>query len=272
VGFASERARAKEDDQSKPGSVFALLNLDPLAGLDPAAREIAQARLYAERVMYVMQKLPMLVRWHTEFLSLSTMELPAVRQMVTNSTQIAASVERFAATAEKLPGLVSSEREEILKGLEAQEKTLTPLAGELRQTLAAGEKMSDSLNTTLATFDNLMKRFGVGETNRSGPPKTNSEPFRIQDYAQTAVQLEAAARQLTELLVTLDRSIGSTNLTQLAAQAGPVVQQAQAGGKEIVDYAFVRAVMLVAVVLAAALIYRFAAARLAAKPEPGGPS
>jgi len=40
-----------------------------------------------------------------------------------------------------------------------------------------------------------MKRFGVGETNNAGPPKTNAEPFRIQDYGQTAVQLEAAARQ-----------------------------------------------------------------------------
>ena len=41
-----------------------------------------------------------------------------------------------------------------------------------------------------------------------------------------------------ELLVTLDRTIGSTNLLQLSAQVGPVVQQARSGGKEIVDYAF----------------------------------
>ena len=51
--------------------------------------------------------------------------------------------------------------------------------------------MSTSLNTTLTTFDALMKRFGVGETNNASPPSTNAEPFRIQDYGQTAVQLEA---------------------------------------------------------------------------------
>jgi type VI protein secretion system component VasF len=137
---------------------------------------------------------------------------------------------------------------------------------EVRQTLVAGSQMSTSLNTTLTTFDVLMKRFGVGETNQAGPPDTNSAPFRIQDYGQTAVQLEGAARQLTELLDTLDRTIGSTNLLQLSAQVAPAVQQAQTGGKEIVDYAFWKGILLLAIacgaVLVTVLLYRFLGARL----------
>jgi hypothetical protein len=46
---------------------------------------------------------------------------------------------------------------------------------------------------------------------------------------------------------------------------GLVVQQPQTSGKEIVDYAFWKGVLLVTVVLLAALIYRFLAADLAAK-------
>jgi hypothetical protein len=42
-----------------------------------------------------------------------------VQQVVSNSTQIAASMERFAAVAEKLPDQVSTERAEILKALQA---------------------------------------------------------------------------------------------------------------------------------------------------------
>jgi hypothetical protein len=38
----------------------------------------------------------------------------------------------------------------------------------------------------------------------------------------------------------LDRTMSSSNLGQFSAQVGPVVQQAQAGGKEVVDYAFSR--------------------------------
>ncbi len=262
LGFASRVAEARRDDTSKPGSVFSLLHVDPLSGMDPAVREIAQTRLFAERALYVTQQLPMLLRWQTELLSVNAMDLPAVRQWVTITTQIAASVERFARVAEQLPGQVSTEREEILKALQSQEKSLATLAGEFRQALTAGSEMSTSLNTTLTTFDALMKRFGVGETNNASPPNPSAEPFRIQDYTQASLQLEATARQLTELLVTLDQTMGSSNLLQLSAQVGPAVQQAQSGGKEIVDYAFWKSVLLVALVLVAALVYRFLGARL----------
>ena len=84
-------------------------------------------------------------------------------------------MERFAHVAEQLPSQLSTEREAILQALQAQEKNLTPLVNEVRQTLTAGTQMSTSLNTTLTTFDALMKRFGVGEPLRV-EPDTNA-PF-----------------------------------------------------------------------------------------------
>ena len=254
LGFASQIAEAGKADETAPGSVFSLLMIDPLAGMDPAVREIAQTRMFAERALFVSQKMPTLLRWQTELLGINTVEMPAVQQVVSNSTQIAASMERFAAAAEKLPDQVSTERAEILKALQAQEKDVASL-------LSSGTQMSDSLNTTLTTFDALMKRFGVGETNRAGLKATNAAPFRIQDYTETAAQLEKTARQLTELLLTLDQTLGPTNLGKLTAQAGPVVQQAQTSSQEVVDYAFWKGVLLVVVVLLAALVYRFLAAR-----------
>ena len=248
LGFASQVSAAGKHDETKPGSVFSLLMIDPLAGMDPAVREIAQTRMFAERALFVTQKMPMLLRWQTELLSLNAVEMPAVQQTVSNSTQIAESVARFAAVAEKLPDQFSNERAEILKALQAQEKDVSAL-------LTNGTQMSDSLNTTLTTFDALMKRFGVGETNNA-PAATNAEPFRIQDYTTMAAQLDATAQRLTELLVTIDRTLGSTNLLQLSAQAAPVVESAKASGKEVVDYAFWKGVLLVGVVLLAALIYR----------------
>jgi hypothetical protein len=255
LGIASQLAEASKDNAAKSGSVFSLLKVDPLSGLDPAVREIAQTRMFAERALFVTQKMPMLLRWQTELLTINATETPAVQQLVTNSTQIAASVERFAAVAEKLPVQVSAEREEILKALQSQEKDAASL-------MKAGTQMSDSLNTTLTTFDALMKRFGVGETNNASPPKTNSPPFNIQDYTQNAAQLAVTAQQLTEMIRTLDQMLGSTNLAKLSAQVGPVVQQAQTGGKEIVDYAFWKGILLVVIALLAALIYRFLSARL----------
>jgi hypothetical protein len=262
-GFVSRFAEPGKDDRSGPSSVFSLFMLDPLSGLDPATREIAQARLFAERALYVTQWMPTLLRWQTELLSLNAAAMPEVQQLVTNSTQIAASVERFNALAEKLPGQVSAEREAIVKDLQTQEKNLTPLVDQVRQTLTAGTQMSTSLNTTIATFDGLMKRFGIGETNYVRPPDTNSQPFQILDYAQTAIRMESMARQLTELVRTLDQTLGDTNLARLSAQVSPVVQQAQTSGKGIVDYAFWKGILAIGIALVAALIYRFLGARLA---------
>jgi hypothetical protein len=258
MGFTSEVGKASPTEGSKPGSVFGLLMLDPFAGMDPAVREIAQTRLLAERALFVSQKMPTILRWQTELLTLNAVQLPAVQQIVTNSTQIADSVARFATVAEKLPDQVSTERTEILKALQSQEKDVASL-------MASGTEMSDSLNTTLTTFDALMKRFGVGETNSAGPSPTNAEPFRIRDYGQTAAQLESAAQRLTELLITLDQTLGSTNLAKLTAQVGPVVQQAQTSGKEIVDYAFWKGVLFVGIIFLTALIYRLLAIRLTTK-------
>ena len=134
--------------------------------------------------------------------------------------------------------------------------------------------MSTSLNSTITAFDGLMKRFGVGESNSAAAPlETNSAPFRIQDYGQTAGQVEAMAKQLTELIRALDQSIDSTNLSRLTAQVTPAVQRAQTGGKKIVDYAFWKGILFLAAALGAALIYRFLGARLAPKmPSRADPS
>ena len=130
-----------------------------------------------------------------------------------------------------------------------------------------GTQFSASLNTTFTTFDALMKRFGVGEPkSEEQPPPPNATPFRIQDYTQSAAQIGATAGRLTEFLGMLDRTMSSSNLAQFSAQVGRVVQQAQAGGKEVVDYAFWKGILLVVIVLVAALIYRFLVTRL---PLPG---
>jgi len=204
-----------------------------------------------------------LLRWQTQLLSVDALEQPALQQWAAALTEIAASADRFTRAAEQLPAQLSAEREAIVKALQSQESALMPVLGEARQTLAAGAQLSAALNTTLASFDGVLKRLGVGEPARDGASETNSAPFRIQDYGLVAAQLEEAAKQLTELLRTFDQTLGANSRSQLAAQVGPVVQQAQAEGKSLADYVFWRALLFVAIVLLAALGYRFLALRMA---------
>jgi hypothetical protein len=253
VGFS---VQAGSKGGGKSDSLFNLLRLDPLAGLDPVTLEIAKSRAFAERALYVTQKLPLLLRWQTELLARDAVEIPAVRQMLSSAGQISASADRIAGVAEKLPDRFSKEREELVKVLREQEK-------EVASVLTAGTQMSTSLHTTITAFDGLMKRFGVGEPAAPGAPA--AVPFRIQDYTQTAAQLDTTTQHLTELIRTLDQTLATTDLTRLTAQVTPVVQRVETGGKDLVDYAFAKGCLLVGMILLAALIYRFLGPRLAPK-------
>jgi hypothetical protein len=266
LGFVGQVGTAEAGGKEMPGSIFGLLKLDPLAGMDPAVREIAQTRLLAERGLYVTQKMPQLLQWQMELLGVNATELPAVQQLVANTTQLTAAVDRVSHVAEQLPATVDKQREEIVKALGAQETQLTPLVASVNQTLGTGKDLSNSLNATIVSLDALMKRFGVGEPKPPappGPPPPPGEPFHIEDYTRSAAQLAATAKQLTELINALNQTADPANVARLSAQVTPVVQQAQTSGKELVNYAFWRAILFLVAVLAAALVYRFAAGRVA---------
>ncbi len=263
--------RHTAETASRPGSVFALVGLDPTAGLDPAVRELTRTRLLAERAMFMAQRMPFVLRLQLELLVDQLLRDQNIAGLLTKTADLAVSAERISraveslsVTANDLPDRITAERRAVLEAIEAKESTLREVAGAFGQTLAAGERMSTSLNTSLLTFDALMQRFGVGEPAAPGPPADPArEPFRVLDYAETAARLEVASRELTVLLNTLDQVLGSTNLTELQTQVGAAVEQAQAGSRGVVDHAFWRALLLVGAILVAALLYRWIARRLA---------
>jgi hypothetical protein len=204
--------------------------------------------------------MPNLLRWEMELFTLKTVELPQLQQVLTASTQLAAAADRFSLVAAQLPALLSTEREELLGALQEQETGLSTLAKEVQQTLATGSQMADSTNLTLKTFQEVMAQLD------SGPQDPNAEPFRIEAYTDAAARIQAAATELVALLQALDGVAGSPHLAQVSAQFSVLTQQAQTSGREVVDYAFHQALLLVlfgcGAVLATALVYRVLSARL----------
>ena len=221
VGFAAQVAGANKSDPAKPGSVFNLLMLDPLAGMDPALREIAQTRMFAERALYVTQKMPRLVRWQTELLSLNAVRMPAVQQVVSNSTQISSSVETFARVADQLPELVNHQREAAIKqvfeglanertnlvaALGGDEMKLRPTLAELRQTVEATTELLKTSDSTIKTLDKFMARFDTG-TNAPPATTTNARSFDILDYATTAKEVTTTIKELNATIASLDKAV-----------------------------------------------------------------
>jgi hypothetical protein len=256
--------RTTMEKSSETSGVLGLVNLDPTAGLDPAVREVTRTRLFAERAMFTMQRMPFMLRFQTELLAYELTGQSAVQLALTNSSQLSDSAERISRAAEsisqsvaQLPDRLSAERKEILATLDSQESKLRELVVAVDRSLVSGEKMSDSLNITLTNFDGLMKRFGVGEPKTNAAPDTNSAPFNILDYAQTAEKVANMARDVNAL-------VGSVN--QSVPQVQHLSQQAGADLQKVVDHGFRLGLALIALLLIgsvlAGLVYKFFAHKL----------
>jgi hypothetical protein len=258
--FVADVARLSQRKRSEPASVFSLLMLDPLSGLDPATRELAETRLFAERALFIARRMPTLLRWEMELFTVKTADLPQVQQLLAHSAQLATAAERFSQVAAQLPSLFATEREQLLTALKDQERGLSGLTKDVQLMLATGRQMADATNGALKTFQEVSAQFNAG------PPDPNATPFRISDYTTAAAQIHATATELVALLRTLDGLAGSPHLAQVSSQFGVLTQQVQAGGREVVDYAFQRGLLLVVlccgVALTTALAYRILTVRI----------
>jgi hypothetical protein len=254
-------------------SVFSLAGLDPLAGIDPAVREITRTRLFAERALFVLQRMPFLVRLQADLLAHEVVSQPEVRLALTNTTRLSESVDRMSRAAEsvsqtaaQLPDRISAERKEILAALDQQEGKLRDLASEVNRSLVSADKMSSSLTITITNFDALMKRFGVGEPSTNAAPDTNSPPFNVLDYGQVAQQVGTMAKDLNTLVSSVNQNV---------PQIEHLSQTASGNAQKVVDHAFHLGLVLIAVLLAglmvAGLVYRFLAEKLKRPGRPPSP-
>jgi hypothetical protein len=246
-GFASEVAEVNRS--SRPGitsSVFNLLVIDPLAGLDPATRELANTRLFAERGLFLTRHMPTLIRWETELLAIHTAEMPEMEKLLANTTQLSESADRFSQTAEHLPGLISTERQQIVQALDKHQPGLISLAAQAEKALDAGRQMSNASTATLKYFQDVVRQL------QASPSSPNAEPFRINDYTAAAAQINATAQDLVRLLQAFDQTLASDKLERVSTRLDAAVWQAQASGKALVDYTFRQILFLGLILIASA--------------------
>jgi hypothetical protein len=256
--------RKSGEKAENPGSLFGLVGLDPTEGLQPAVREATRARLFADRAMYMAQRMPFLLNWQIELLSDRLLNDGQVTNALNSAQRLSLAAESVSQTAAQLPDRITAERKAILAELETQQGKLRELSDGVTRALQAGEKMSTSLNGTLITFDGLMKLFGVGKPLAKTSADTNSRPFSILDYAHTAEKVTIMATQLDALIKDLSGSIESPALRGQIQELAAVSERAKADAKSVLNHAFVLGAGLVVLMFACALAYR----RLASPARP----
>lgn len=208
VEFAAALADKPTAANSAPNSIFSLLFINPLAGLDPTTAAIEQAQQFAERVMYYTQRMPMLLAWQSELVVYEIGNQPETRQLLDNSRQLADAAETFARTAGELPKVINDQRQaaidQVFDRLLSEEGRARALLAETRQTFAAGSDAAQSLNAAIKSLDGFVRTVSAPATN--GGHSTNGRPFDVLDYGAAAAQIGAAAKDLNSTLLTLNQS------------------------------------------------------------------
>lgn len=214
-----------------------LFTIDPLADLEPAVREVEQARQLSERAMYYLQRMPELLAARVELLTQNVLREPELATSVESFERVSRAADTLATTTQQLPARISTE-------LAASREPVNEILGNAQRALEAGDALSKSLTETLRTFDALVARM---QTDRPEPAATAPElpqprPFDVLDYATAADKLTVLARELNTTVGTIDERMPALEraLDGVAAQ-----------GERTIDHAFVRALELVLIGLAA---------------------
>ena len=296
--FAVYRATTVETLSERPSSILALLHLDPLASMDPTTREIAQARMLADRVNYQLQRLPLLVSMHAKGLlyeALTTDELVSVIRTLEGTEN---SIGRFVDAVDRLPQDVETEREaaidqlaevlaaerkaaiddleaavarqrdELLLAIEESAEPLQDTLAELNSTLRTASVFSSSVTETVRSVDHLTTK--MHERSASSEP-ADRQPNDIADYQRLVDSAVDGVGGIERSLTTIDRLLAPEAVDDAPSRLQSGVAVATAGSKELVDHVFRRGIQFAAIVLLgwviAAVTARLLAARLLRRSE-----
>ena len=257
--FAAIVGRSGTEEHGN-GSLFGLIGLDPLGNLDPAVREIEQTRQLAERAIYYLQRAPNLLDMQVERLAYQLAVMPETKQTLASVDRVSLAAESLGELSADAPAILARERHaiiaELTAALHSEQDRMQELLVELHDVLKAGAQTSDSVGATVVALDAFVARFQPKDVEPAADA-TPRRPFDITDYARTAHELAATAQSMQALLVQLDASsAGVERLANASTQ----------GLREVVDRAFWRGIVLIAVLafagLFAALAYRYVSARL----------
>ncbi len=249
-------------------NLFALFALDPMANLDPTTREIERSRLLAERGFYFTKRIPLLftaTMAQVYFEIAATEEATQIRR---NIQTFADTAQQFATTVQELPDEVAqrvsvereaainqiqqviatereaaieqvaatlrNEREAFVASLESQEPRIENLLTELRRTIEAGTRLSE----TLAVL--------VPQT----PPDVQRTPIELAEIQSVVEQTSLAADRLNLLVQTVDRALAPDDLQVRLAQLDLALGRVESRGQSLIDRTFMLAGLLVVLIFA----------------------
>jgi len=207
--------------------LFRTLGLDPLEGIEPAAREVARARELAERGLFLAQRTPRVLAWRVELLTREVSSQADVQSVLADLERTTKAVEQVAATAQGLPERLRVEGDALLQRVSTEiaaqragivsdlERASTPTQALLAQSaeaLDAGTRMVQALDVTTKTVDAFVARVAPPDPPGAEPKSSRvdeppSKPFDPVEYTALATEIGAALERLNTTVARLDQTL-----------------------------------------------------------------
>ena len=267
--FSNLVAYAMETPKDEPNPFLSILNV-PLApfrvmeGVDRTATAVHKLRDSAEQFSDIVEELPESARWELLLLLYDLEEMDMTTSLLDSIAKFSESSARMAEYADTLPKRLREELSTLIEEIDKKQLGLQGTLDKADKTIASveralvkGEEVADSLNRTADSVKNAAGAWeaAAGATTatlqewikiKSSPAKSseNAEPFRIEDYQETAEAVTKAAEELKELAAEIQILADGKNLESL------------------VDHIVWRAALLLALVLLLSFFYRLAIGRL----------
>ncbi|HYE63083.1 MAG TPA: hypothetical protein VD997_13890 [Phycisphaerales bacterium] len=280
--FAKDRLNSMTSS-NKGTSVLSLLGIDPLAGLDPAAREVEKSRMLAERMFYYASRSPNLIKLQSESLLNNVVRNAEVKDTIDSIERISKAAENLSLEAAALPANLEKEREETLKqafeqiraerqatidqifaglteqrqavisDLDQQQGGLQTTAKEIRTTIESAKETIDSAKELTGSVQEILQEARsfsttVVPTPTGGVPTLNvadkADRDVLKDYAVAVDKTGATLDQLVTLTGRLENLIASPQIEKQVETVQEGVERVQAGTKDVIDHAFWKLLIL----------------------------
>ncbi|MFO0875304.1 MAG: hypothetical protein U0575_15225 [Phycisphaerales bacterium] len=231
--FTTFRRESPWRARNGPASVLRLLHIDPLANMDPIAREIQESRMLAERALFFAKRIPPLASWQLQLATADLLATPELKDLLRTTESLRASADRFVASSEQFALHLDQMPEDV-------NRIVAGAIADLHQVIAA--ERSTAIDQASAAIDaqraTLMRDVG------------------------------SLQRDLRDLIADVNKTIveARATVTDVGQSAQDAVTSARVGATDVVDLLYHRVLVLILVVLIgvpiAMLVYRWIAFRI----------
>lgn len=184
--FETQRYGPTFDPSTKSGGLF--------KSVKEATQKVDDVLLLAERGLYLGARLPLLANSTAQLGVLQLLQRQDIQQVIADLRTLATGINTIAAVTEKLPA-------ELVHDLLAEEKRLHNLLRGVKTTLAVGNDLMVSANTTLSTTSDLAKQLGLNLAEAEGT---------LVDMAA----IRATVKQLNTMVASLGQVLASPGFQQ----------------------------------------------------------